>query len=184
MIGGPRARARNVHTAQYYIRCFGEIRFCNSGRNCVAYGACNAVFLLLGDEKATFITNHFMEAARRASQRLRPFDEGKAEIIDFTRIGHLGPVLQGLGGDLSIKKVRNLTPHGHREPPNEMFDWLFNKRIHGHLYIARLYEAGVVDHLVFIDFRQWPSLIYDSCDPYSLILSSYSLFQRGVPDAK
>ncbi len=122
-----------------------------------------------------------MEAARRPSQRLRPFDEGKAEIIDCTSNGHLGPVFQGLGGDLSIKKVKNLTPHGHREPPNERFNWLFNKRIHGHLYIARLYEAGVVDHLVFIDSRQWPSLIYDSCDPYQLILSSHSLFQCSGP---
>ncbi len=126
---------------------------------------CNAAFLLLGEEKAASINKHFMEAARRASQRLRPFDEGKAEIIDFTCIGHLGPVFQVLGGDLSIKKVKNLTPHGHRELSSESLNWLFNKLIHGHLYIARLYEAGVVDHLVFIDSSQCPSLIYGSCDP-------------------
>ncbi len=46
-IGGPGARARNVHTARHYIRCFGEIRFRNSGRNCVVDAACNAAFLLL-----------------------------------------------------------------------------------------------------------------------------------------
>ena len=124
-----------------------------------------------------------MEAARRASQRLRPFDECKAEIIDFTNIGHLGQAFQGLGGDLFIKEVKNVTPHGHREPPNERFDWLFNRRIRGHLYIARLYEAGVVDHLFVIDSRQWPSFIYESCDPSPLILSSYSLFQCCDPDA-
>ncbi len=74
LIGCPGAQARNVHTARYYIRCFSEIRFRNSGRNCVVDAACNAAFLLLREEKATFINIHFMEAARRASQRLRPFD--------------------------------------------------------------------------------------------------------------
>ncbi len=117
-----------------------------------------------------------MGVALRASQGLRPFNEGKAEIIDFTSIGHLGPLFQGIGGDLSIKKVKNLALHGHREPPHERFNWLFSKRRQGRLYIARLYEAGIVDHLVLIDSGQWPSLIYDPCDLYRMILSSYSLF--------
>ena len=59
----------------------------------------------------------------------------------------------------------------------------FNKRIHGHIYLARLYEAGVVDHLVVKDSRQRLGRIYDSCDPYPLILPSSSLFQCGGPDA-
>ncbi len=165
LIGGPGARVPNTQTNRYYIRCFGEIRFRSSGRNCVVDAACSAAYLLLGEEKATFMNNHFMGVALRASQRLRPFNEGKAEIIDFTSIGHLGPVFQGLGGNFSVKKVKNLALHGRREPPHERFNWLFSKRIHGHLYIDRLYEAGVVDHLVLIDYRQWPSLIYDSYDP-------------------
>ncbi len=50
-------------------------------------------------------------------------------------------------------------------------------------FILRLYEAGIVDHRVLIDSRQWPSLIYESRDSYPLILSSYSLFQCDCPDA-
>ena len=79
--------------------------------------------------------------------------------------------------------MKNLTPHGHHESAHVRLNWLFDKRIHGHVYIARLYEAGVVEHLVVIDSRRWPSLIYDSCDSYHLILSSSSLFQCGGPDA-
>ncbi len=77
-------------------------------------------------------------------------------------MGHLGPVVQGFGGDQRLQKVKNIPPHGHREATEIRFNWLFDKRIHGHIYLARLYEAGVVDHLVVIDSRQWPSLIFNS----------------------
>ncbi len=40
----------------------------------------------------------------------------------------------------------------------------------------------MVDHLVVLDSRRWPGLIYDSCDPHPLILSSQSLFHCGGPD--
>ena len=183
LIGGPGARAPNWHTTKYYVRCFGELRFRSSDRNCVIDAACNVAYLLLGEAKAVSMSNRFGEATRRASQRAHPHDEGKAEISDFTSAGSLGPVFQGLGGDLSLKKVKNIPPHGQREPCDVRFNWLFEKRIHGHMYLARLYEAGVVDHLVVIDSRRWPSLIYDLCDPYPLILSFSSLFQFCGSDA-
>lgn len=182
LIGGPGARARNIQTARYYIRCFGEVRFRHSGRSCVIDAACNAGYLLLGESKSVTMSNLFMGVAHRAAQRLRPHDEGKAEISDFTSIGHLGPVFQGLGGDLSLKKVKDLPPHGHHEAPEVRFNWLFHKRIHGRIYLARLYEAGIVDHLIVIDSRKWPSLIYDSCDCYPLILTSTVLFHCGGPE--
>ena len=72
---------------------------------------------------------------------------------------------------------------GHHESAHVRLNWLLDMQIHGHVYIARLYEASIVDNLVVIDSSRWPSLFYDSCDPYSLILSSSSLFQCGVPDA-
>ena len=93
LIGGPGARAQNTQTIKYYVRCFGEIRFGNSGRSCVIDAACNAIYLLLGDSKASYLSSRFVEVARRASLRLRPHDEGKPEIGDFTSVGHLGPVL-------------------------------------------------------------------------------------------
>ncbi len=66
-------------------------------------------------------------------------------------MGHLGPVLQELGGDLRLQKVKSIPPHGHREAAEIRFNWLFEKRIHDHIYLVRLYEAGLVDHLVVID---------------------------------
>ncbi len=52
-----------------------------------------------------------MEATRRASQRARLHSEDRAEISDLISVGHLGPVFQELGGELSINKMKNLTPH-------------------------------------------------------------------------
>ena len=72
---------------------------------------------------------------------------------------------------------------GHREFAHVRLNLLFDIQIHGHVYIARLYEASIVDNLVVIDSSRWPSPFYDSFDPYPLIPSSYSLFQCGVPDA-
>ncbi len=154
---------------------YGELRFRSSDRNCIIDAACNVAYLLLGEAKAVSMSYRFGEDTWRAWQRARPHDEGKAEIGDFTSVGSLGPVFQGLGGDLSLKKVKNIPPHRNHESCDVTFNWLFEKRIHGRIYFARLYEAGVVEHLVVIDSRRWPSLIYDSCDPYPLILPSSSL---------
>ncbi len=57
LIGGPVARAPSLQTIKYYIRCFGEIRFRSSGRSCVIDAACNAMYLLLGDSKASSMSS-------------------------------------------------------------------------------------------------------------------------------
>ncbi len=108
-------------------------------------------YLLLGEGKAVLMSNRFGEAARRASQPRRPHDEAKADISDFPSFGSLGPVFQGLSKNLSLKKVKNIPPHGYRESCNVRFNWLFAKRIHSRIYLACLYKAGVIDHLVVID---------------------------------
>ena len=128
--------------------------------------------------------SRFSDIASRASQRYRLHDEGKPEISDFTSVSHVGPVLQSLGGDLWLQKLKIITPHGHHASPDVRFNWSFEKRTNGDVYLARLYEACVVDHLVVIDSRCWPSLLYDSCDPYPLILSLTSFFQCGGSDAE
>ncbi len=60
------------------------------------------------------MSSRFSEIAGRALQRCHLYDEGKEEIGDFISVDHLGPVSQELGGDLDLKKVKNLPPHGHR----------------------------------------------------------------------
>ncbi len=93
VIGGPGALARNVQTTGYYVRCFGETRFRNSRCSCIIDAACNVGYLLLSESNAASMSNRFSEFTWRASQRLRPHDEGKAGISDFISVGHLGLVL-------------------------------------------------------------------------------------------
>ena len=78
LIGGPGGRAPNTQTTRYYIRCFDEIRFRSSGCNFVVDAACNADYLLLGEEKAAFMNKYFMGVVLWASKRLRPFNEVNA----------------------------------------------------------------------------------------------------------
>ncbi len=138
LIGGSGARAPNTRTTKYFIHCFGALRFGSFGRSCVVDAACNVTFLLLGGAKAWCMSSTFTETAQRASQRARPHSKDRPEISDLLSVGHLRPVFQELGGELSMKKVKYLPPHGHREPPQVRFDWLFERRIHGHNYFARL----------------------------------------------
>lgn len=50
------------------------------------------------------------------------------------------------------------------------------------MLLVRLAEPSIVEHVVSVDYRQWPGLIYDSADPYPLYLSSISLYHCGGPD--
>ena len=79
--------------------------------------------------------------------------------------------------------MRDIPRYGYRKPFKIRFNCLLGKRIHGQIYLARLFEAGIIENLVVIDSRMWPSLSYDSWDPYPLVLSSSALFQQGDPDA-
>ncbi len=115
---------------------------------------CNPGFLLLDHSKALCMSQSFVEVARRASQRCRLYDEGKSEISDFLSVGHLGPVLQGFGGDMRLQKMKNIPPNGRCEAAEVRFNRLFDKRIHAHIDLARLYEAVVLDHLNVKDSRQ------------------------------
>ncbi len=137
LIGEPGVRTPNTRTTKYFIRCFGGLQFRSSGRSCAVDAACNVGFLLLGDAKALSMSSRFIEAARRASQRARPHSEDRPKVIEFASVSHLGPVFQELGGELSVKKVKNVPPDGHRGPLQVRFDWLFDKRVHGHIYLAR-----------------------------------------------
>ncbi len=129
LIGGTGTRAPNIKAIRYNVRCFGEIRFCNSSRSCVIDAACNASFLLLDDVRVLYMSDRFVNVKWRASQRLWSHNEGEAEVSDFISGGQLGPVLQGLDGDLSIIKMKNIPSHGHHETPSVRFNWLFEKRI-------------------------------------------------------
>ena len=75
--------------------------------------------------------------------------------------------------------------HGHLQSIACRFNWLFEKKYYGRIFVARLFEAHVVDHVIAIDSRRWPSLIYDTSDLYPITLSSSALFRcAGLRDAQ
>ncbi len=78
---------------------------------------------------------------------------GKAEVGDLISVDHLGLVLQGLGGNLSLKKVKKISPRGCRKSNDIRFNRLFNKHIQVRIYMARMDEADIGLHLVVIDSR-------------------------------
>lgn len=183
IIGGPAARESHLTVTRYFVRCFGKVPFSSSGRSCLVDALLNASFLLLGDQKSREYSEKFILCLLSASRRCRPHNEGKIEVSDLINLGHIGPIFQELGGDLGVRRVRNIPAHDHLQHPRIRFNWIFNKELYRRLYVLRLNEPGIVDHVVIVDCRQWPSLIYDSADLYPVSFSSISLFFCAGPDA-
>ena len=142
----------------------------------------NLFFIFLREDRASELFNRLPQCIASASRRHRPHTDGKLEISDLMKLGHLRPILQDAGRYLGLHKL-SVPPHGHKEDPHSRFNWLFEKSYYGKVIIVRLFEAGVVDHVVVIDSRRWPSFIYDPCDPFPILCSSLTLFYCGGPDA-
>ena len=184
IIGGPGARAPNPVLSIFMIRCFGltPYRSNDEGRDCVIHAACNVMFLLVGERSAAYEVNRLRRSIKLASARCRPHTEGCTEVSDLLKIGHLGPIFQNAGGHLGIRKMI-IPRHGHLQSIACRFNWLFEKKYYGSIFVARLFEAHVVDHVIVIDSRRWPSLIYDSSDLCPIMLSSLALFHCAGPGA-
>ncbi len=140
------------------------------------------LFLLLGRERASTVVKRLPRNMTAASTGCRTYSDDRPEFADLLKPGHIGPILQESGGELTIKKYR-VPPHGHREKAEDRFTWLFSKAYHDRIFFIRLFECGIVDQVVLADSRRWPALIYDSAEIYPIILSSLSLFYCAGPDA-
>ena len=183
LIGGPGARVPQPDLKRHFVRCFGIVPYRSTlSRSCFLDTICITCFLLLGEEFARQVSVSLPTSVSQASSRSRPHREGAIEVGDLISIGHMGPIFQQIGGDLTLKKVQ-IPLHGHREPPSRRFNWVFDKLYHGHMYIMRIFEANIVDHVVLVDRRRWPSLIYDPADQYPIMMSSIALFKCAGPDA-
>ena len=73
--------------------------------------------------------------------------------------------------------------NGHLQSIACRFNWLFEEKCYVRIFTARLFEAHVEDHVIVIDSRRWPSLLYDSSDLYPITLSSSALFHCAGPGA-
>ena len=184
IIGGQGARAPNPALSIFTIRCFGVTlyRGDGEGRDCVIHAASNDMFLLLGERSAAYEISRLQTSIALDSIRCRPHIEGCPEVSDFLKLGHLAPIFRNAGGHLGIRKMI-ISRHGHLQLIACRFNWLFEKEYYGRISIARLFEAHIVDHVILIDSRRWPSLIYDSSDLYPITLSSSTTFNYAGPGA-
>ena len=125
------------------------------------------MFLLLGERSAAYEISRLHRNVRLASARCRPHTEGRPEVSDLLKLGNLKPIFQNAGGHLSIRKMI-IPRQGHLQWIAFRFNWLFEKKYYGRIFIARLFEAHIVDDVIVIESRRWPGLIYDSSDLYSI----------------
>ncbi len=154
IIGGPGYCPACYSTSKYCVRCFGLTPFQDvNSRDCMTNAVGNAFFLFLGEGEATQLFNRIPEFIRSSSSGSRSAFAGHVLLSDLLRIGHLSLIFQAAGGYIGLKKMR-LPGHGHKEEPSIRFDWLFEKAYYGRVYIIRLYEAGIVDHVVLLDSRR------------------------------
>lgn len=52
------------------------------------------------------------------------------------------------------------------------FNWLFEKKYYGRIFVARLFEAHFLDDGILIDSRRCTSRMYNSSDLHTVMLSS------------
>ena len=67
------------------------------GRDCVIHAACNAMFLLLRERSAACKVSRLDRSITLASVRCRRHIEGRPEVSDILKLGHLGPGFQNAG---------------------------------------------------------------------------------------
>lgn len=60
---------------------------------------------------------------------------------------------------------------------------IIKRRYIGIIYLASIFEASVADHVVLMENTGLLSLVYDSCDPNLMMLSSGALLNCGWTDA-
>ena len=145
------------------------------GHDCEIHSAYNVTLLLLGERSAAYEVSLLHRSTKLASARCRPHTEGRPEVSDLLKLGHLGPISQNSWGHIGIQKVIILR-HWDLQSIACRFNWLFEKKYYGRIFNAHLFEAYIVDHVIVIDSRRWNFLIYDSPDKYPITLSSSALF--------
>ena len=176
LIGGPGASLHYLVLKAHFVKCFGRIPYqSRSFRSYYLYAIYNVNFLLLRDQKASIVFNPLPPCIDKASKYVLPRLEGSIEVKDLINLGHIGPILRRFGGDLTLVQAE-IPPRGYREPPKTGFDRVLDTLSHGGVYIMYIFEANIVDHVIFVDRSRWPNLIYDPVDRYPIMMSSVVLF--------
>ena len=133
------------------------------------------MFLLLGERSAAHEVSRLHGSIKLSSARCRPHIEGLPKVRNVSKVGHLGSIFPNPRGHLGIRKMI-IPRHGYLQSIACRFDWLFEKKHYGRIFIGRLFEAHIVDHEKVIDSRRWTSLIYDFSILYPITLSSLAFF--------
>lgn len=90
--------------------------------------------------------------------------------------------MKNQGGELRLRKDKNILLCDYRKPTNNRLHRSFEPRIYGRFLIVHLSEQGIVDHSVTVNYRRCPGLIYNFVDPHPAYLFSISLYHCGGTD--
>ena len=60
---------------------------------------------------------------------------------------------------------------------------LYTKTAINGVYLVRMKQTHVCDHVIVIDARKWPRLIFDSAERFPLMLSKTSILLCGGEDS-
>ena len=63
------------------------------------------MILFLGESSAAYEVSRLHRSITLAPARSRPHTEGRPEINNLLKLGHLGPIFQNSGGHLGIRKM-------------------------------------------------------------------------------
>ena len=183
-VGGAGSRVKSVKSEKFRVVCLGEVFSQSTNeRNCAIEATLNAISLLLGNETAQQCQYRIKDAVTSASNRVKRKKPGAALISDFQSIGEIGSVLQELKIGLSIEKVKMGSKYQCKSKMDFILK-LYNKTAINGVFLVRLKQTHVCDHVVVIDARKWPRLIFDSAEKFPLLLSPTSVLLCGGEDFK
>ena len=170
------ARAPNPALSILMIRCFGgtPYRSDGEGRGCVIHAACNVIFLLLVEASAAYKFSRLHRSITLASVYCHPQIEGRPEVSGLLKLGHLVPFFRIPG--TSWYQENDSSSSRKSAVCSLSLQLAIRKKYYERIFIARLFEAHVVCHVIVNDSRRWYSLTCDSSDLYPVTLPSSTLF--------
>ncbi len=103
----------------------------------------NHLFPTSGRKRSLTLVRNLPKSILKACTRYCPFSDDRPKVAKLLKLGHIGPILQVAGGELSFKNCK-IPPHSHREKSKNRFDLVFSKNYYGCIFFLQLFECGIL----------------------------------------